>query len=101
MGFYLQNKQQGGFLLKGSFISRQEGNRKAKKENVESREKQGYTTQILRGESVLSCRSASPRCAALAFSCPLLSSLPPQLAEMCLQSLLARAGCQQGSAAAS
>lgn len=87
---YLQNKPQSGFLLKGSFILGLEEKRKEKKkESRKSREK----TRI-RG-SVLSCRSASPRSAALALSCPLLSPLPLQLAE--LRRCACRA-CQQGQA---
>lgn len=87
---YLQNKPQSGFLLKGSFMLGLEENRKEKKKkSMESREKQGY------GGNVLSCRSASPHSAVLAFSCPLF--LP------CLSSSLVSAGTgwQRGSAAAS
>lgn len=65
-----------------------------KKEGKEEgkQEKQGKTR--IRG-SVLSCRSASPRSAALALSCPLLSPLPLQLSE--LRRCACRA-CQQGQA---
>lgn len=92
--YNLQNKPQSDFLLKGAFILQLEENRKEKKkESRKSRGKQGH-----RGTHLF-CRSASSHSAALALSCPLLCSLPVQLAELrrCACGLSAGAGWQPGS----